>query len=104
FTRELSNRHQLDGRDTQLAQALQPRNYSVERALRGKRADVQLVEHKLLARQAAPITLRPLETARQDDCRRSMYPVRLPARRGAQSINLARPKARNVPQGSLRDE
>ena len=55
------HRHELDGGDAQRLQPLQARNDGLERSLRRERAHVDLVQHHLPERKAAPAAVRPGE-------------------------------------------
>ena len=80
--RELGDRHDLDGRDAQIAEVAQPGDDAVERALGREGADVQLVEDQVLAADALPAAVGPGEPIRPDDRRRPMDPLGLPERAG----------------------
>ncbi len=66
---ELRHRHDLHGRDAQLAQLVQTADDGLERPLRGERADVQLVENQVFAAHAFPTRIGPDEALRADDRR-----------------------------------
>ena len=87
--RELADRHDLDGRDAQLAEVAQPRDHSFERPLGGERADVQLVEDQVLAADPLPAGVGPGEPIGPYDGRRPVDALRLPERAGVGSFGAA---------------
>ncbi len=78
---ELRHRHQLDGRDAQRLQVIQLLLHAGEGAGRRERAGMQLVDHGLLPRAAAPIGRAPGVGARIDQSRRPVYVADLRPRR-----------------------
>src|SRR5205085_2937410 len=80
LTRKRRYRQHLDRRDAELPQAAQAGPDGVEGTLVRERADVQLVEHELVERDAPPRRVRPRELAGIDDTRRAANPVRLETR------------------------
>ena len=87
--RELGDRHDLDGRDAQLAEVAQPGDDAVERPLGREGADVQLVEDQVLAADPLPAAVGPGEPIRPDDRRRPMDPLGLPERAGIRPLGPA---------------
>ena len=83
---ELADRHDLDGRDAQLAEVAQPRDDALERPLGGERADVQLVEDQVLAADALPAGVGPGEPIGPHDGRRPVDALGLPERAGVGSF------------------
>jgi hypothetical protein len=65
LSRERRDRHQLDRGDTELPQRGQVRHDSVEGSLGGERPDVELVDHELFEREAAPDGRRELDDPRR---------------------------------------
>ena len=78
---KLSDRHQLNGRDAELAELGKPGNDGVKSPCRRKGADVKLIKHQLWARYAMPFLIRPDKVFGSQDRRGGMHPGRLPARR-----------------------
>ena len=76
---KIVDRHQLDGGDAQRGEVGQGCLHAVEAA---QSADMQLVEHRLVPRPAAPRRMLPAIGARVDDEARAMDVVGLGARRG----------------------
>ncbi len=58
---ERRDRHQLDRVHAEVTQVVQPPDGGVEGALRGERADVQLVDHRSVQRPAPPARVGPAE-------------------------------------------
>jgi hypothetical protein len=84
---ERGDRHQLDRRDAELAQAAQVGDRGIERALLGERADVQLVQHRVAKRRRLESLVGPREPARVEQPRPPPQAVRLPARRGVRELD-----------------
>ena len=61
---ERRDRHQLDRRDAELAQAGEPRDDAAERSLVAERPDVELVDHELVEREPRPSRRRSTRSAR----------------------------------------
>ena len=80
LARERRDRHQLDRRDAERAQAVKPRDRRSEGSLFGERPDMELVDDEVVERDAFPACVRPLERAGIDDGRRPSHAVRLRAR------------------------
>src|SRR5262249_5599191 len=53
-----------------------------EGSLLAERADVELVDHEVVDRHAAPTAVAPLERPRVEDARGALHALRLPARAG----------------------
>ena len=87
--RKLADRHDLDGRDAQVAQVLQPGDDRLERPLRREGADVQLVKHQVLAAHALPIPIGPGEPLREHHRRGPVDPLGLPERTGIGPLGAA---------------
>jgi hypothetical protein len=81
FARERGDRHQLDRGHPELAQRRQAGDGSVERALRGERADVQLVDNQADEVERRCVG-RPDEGGGVENPRGAPQPVRLPAGAG----------------------
>ncbi len=81
ITREIGNRHQLDGSDAEIAQIIQLVYRGKERAFRRKRAHVQFVDRQISELRAFPVPVVPDEIERVDNHGRAMRARRLPARR-----------------------
>jgi hypothetical protein len=64
--RELSYRHYLDSRDTQVFEVIQVRVESIEGTLGSKGAYMQLVDEIVAERDAAPVLIRPGEAGIDD--------------------------------------
>ena len=67
LAREGRDRHQLDRGHPELARAPAGADRGVERALVGERADVELVDHELVERDALPLARRSTRRRRIDD-------------------------------------
>jgi hypothetical protein len=80
--REVRDRHQLDHRDAEPHEVLEPLCCRPERALGGERADVQLVDDGAGPRPPAPLFVAPRMSTRIDDFARTVDVVRLETRRG----------------------
>ena len=78
---ELLHRHQLDVRDAELDEMVEPLDRAGERALGAERADVQLVEHAARQRRRPPAARRSTQTPRGRPAREQpCTPCRLPGR------------------------
>ena len=95
--RGVGDRHELDERDAQLAQRLQPFGRRRVRPLGGEGPDVQLVDDLAARRDAAPVVVGPLERARLDHLRRSARSLGLKARRGVGIELLVIVQAKPIP-------
>src|ERR1700750_1017346 len=80
FAREGRDRHQLDRRHAELAEAVEVRNRAAEGACRAEGADVQLVDHELGEGQTRPAVVAPLEGTGVDYARRAADALGLKAR------------------------
>ena len=78
--RKVGNRHELDGCHPEVRQIIEARNRIGERAARRERADVQLVDHRLVPGPAAPVRVRPVEGAGVDNFARAVDSLRVAAR------------------------
>src|SRR5918992_4426723 len=74
---ELSNRHQLDGSDTELRDLIEPADRRIEGSLGRERPDVELVDDLSRRSDAAPLVVRPRERRVIHEPRWSVDPVRL---------------------------
>ncbi len=72
---EIGERHQLDRGDAELGQVLQPLGSGDEGAFGGEGADVELVDHGLGPRPAAPAGVAPRVGRRVDDFARGVHVV-----------------------------
>ncbi len=79
-TREAGHRHQLDHVHAQLAEVVETADGGVERALRGERADVHLVDHRTAQRPAPPALVGPAERGVIVAAAQPVAAVRLPRR------------------------
>ncbi len=77
--RELPHRHQLERRDAQRAQGIDPGQDRVEGPRTGERADVQFVEDKVGAVDPGPAVLVPGEVLWEEDGRGGPDSIGLPA-------------------------
>ena len=73
------HRHQLDGRDAEVAKVGELRRDAGEGSLGRERSDVQLVEDELGEREAAPPVIGPAKVTAADDARRPVHASWLPA-------------------------
>jgi hypothetical protein len=87
--RKLGERHELDRGHAEPDEVRELRNHAGERALGRERADVQLVDHELALRDAAPRVVVPDERARIDDARRTVHAHRLAAAHRIGPVALA---------------
>ena len=81
-TRELGDRHDLDGRHAQLAEVAQPGDDAFERPRGREGADVQLVEDQVRAADPLPAAVGPVEPIRPHHGRRPVDALGLPERAG----------------------
>ena len=77
---ELSNGHQLNGRDTQSLQPVQVCNHRIERTLWRKRANVQFVKNTFLQVGRSPAVILPAKVREIDKLRRPVDPFGLKSR------------------------
>ena len=79
-SRKITERHELDGGDSESGQVIEARRRGVERPLGREGSDVELVENQLLPRAPPPSAVGPLEGLRIDHLARPVDVVRLKAR------------------------
>jgi hypothetical protein len=93
-TGERRHRHQLDRVHAQVTQVIQPPDGVVERALRGERAEMQLVDHRSVQRPAPPARVRPAECGVVIGAAQPLDAERLPQRPGVwQHLAVIEPEA-----------
>ena len=88
-SRKLPDRHQLEGRDTQITQCRQAGDDRFECAFRGEGPDVEFVEHQIFSRHSGPALIRPSEFIGAEDGRCLIHTVWLPARGGVWTLRTS---------------